>query len=360
MSTQQIITTPDVKLFVAAVRERLGDLTEEEREELVGGLDADMSDLVADRGVDALPDPAAYARELRTAAGFSAEGTAPRGARATRLSAWMDRGSDSWRRWVATGDHWGIPAFAQAMRPVWWVLRALCATALVAELVGHSDTFGFTPARVLLAVVAVVLSVQLGRGAWGTGRWHRPLFGRLVLVALNVLAILLLPVLAQRLIAPPAWAYQQSYADPLLNDDVAVFSGGHQVTNIYPYDAQGKPLVGVQLVDQDGRGLNLGPNPVDETTGMPQLLVPWMNGRTNLFSVFPLPERPSDPDTGEALGPGRITSPPFASLPPVTLSGVRPSVLVPPQTAAQLAARAAAHEKAVQQAAKKAKRHAGR
>ena len=43
--------------FVAAVRERLADLTDEEREELVGGLEADLSDLVDERGVEALGDP---------------------------------------------------------------------------------------------------------------------------------------------------------------------------------------------------------------------------------------------------------------------------------------------------------------
>ena len=53
-----ILTTPEIRLYVRAVRERLEDLTEEEREELVGGLDADLNDLVEERGIDALPDPA--------------------------------------------------------------------------------------------------------------------------------------------------------------------------------------------------------------------------------------------------------------------------------------------------------------
>ena len=56
-----ILTTPEIRLFVRAVRERLDDLTEEEREELVGGLEADLSDLVDERGVEALPDPVDYA-----------------------------------------------------------------------------------------------------------------------------------------------------------------------------------------------------------------------------------------------------------------------------------------------------------
>ena len=93
-----ILTTPDVKLFVAAVREHLADLTEEEREELVGGLEGEMSDLVAERGVDALPEPKDYAEELRAAAGFDAErvrGTSVRH-RVRRLAA---GGAGGWARW---------------------------------------------------------------------------------------------------------------------------------------------------------------------------------------------------------------------------------------------------------------------
>ena len=54
-----------------------------------------------------------------------------------------------------------------------------------------------------------------------------------------------------------------------------------------------------------------------------------MNGRTPLFSVFPMPEQSTDPNTLEPVGDARLQTPPFASLPPVTLAGVRPSVLVP-------------------------------
>ena len=131
--------TSEVRAFVAAVRSRLRDLTEEEREELVGGLDADMSDLVAERGLETLPDPAEYAAELRSAAGFSPVATGPSGsARASRdrMMAWLDRGGATWRRWVESGDHFGVPAFAHTLRPAWWVLRALVAAELASEVPG--------------------------------------------------------------------------------------------------------------------------------------------------------------------------------------------------------------------------------
>ena len=40
------LTRPEISGFVDQVRARLADLTEEEREELVGGLEADLSALV--------------------------------------------------------------------------------------------------------------------------------------------------------------------------------------------------------------------------------------------------------------------------------------------------------------------------
>lgn len=344
--TIKIEQRPEVGQFVRAVRARLTDLSEEEREELVGGLDADMGDLVADRGVHALPDPAEYAAELRSAAGFTAvAATSRRGPRdlRDRTMAWLDRRAVAWDRWVDTGDHLGLPEFAHALLPVWWVVRALCATALVTELFMDQGIFGFTLDRALVALVAIVLSVQLGRGAWRVGELiRRSLTARLVLVALNVLAIVVLPLMLNRFLVAQTWAYaDDSYYDP--SGEALTFQG-NPVSNIYAYDSQGHPLVGVQLVDQDGRRLPLEPSQYDDSTGKQLLLQPWLNGRTELYSVFPLPEQATDESTGEPVGEPAMQPPPFASLPPVTLAGVQPSVLLPPTVVE--AQRRAALEKA--------------
>jgi hypothetical protein len=343
-----LVHTPEVRAFVAAVRSRLGDLTEEEREELVGGLDADMSDLVAERGLEALPDPVAYVAELRSAAGFSTEAAAPPGAARQRVMAWLDRGGATWNRWVVAGDHFGLPAFAQSLRPAWWVLRALCATALFTEVfLGQGFVVGFTFERTVIALLAVVVSVQIGRGAWWPGtRLRHSLDLRLAVAVLNVFAVLLLPVMFNRLMAP---------VDSVIDAGVPVYPntlmvGQQPVRNIYVYDAQGHPLVGVQLVDQDGRRLAVAGQ--DEMDYPQTILAPWMNGRTRLYSVFPMPEQAADPETMEPVGEARLQTPPFASLPPVTLSGVQPSELVSPRTAAQKAAAAkAAAAKAAQKKA---------
>src|SRR5688500_15363497 len=61
----------DIAAFAASVRRHLDDLPSDEVDELVDGLPADMADQAADSGLDfTLPDAAAYAEELRAAAGL--------------------------------------------------------------------------------------------------------------------------------------------------------------------------------------------------------------------------------------------------------------------------------------------------
>ena len=115
------------------------DLAEDEREELLDGLEADLSEQVA--AGDRLPDPAAYAVELRAAAGVTASrrpapagGVAPprRGARpAPGRSGALDVARRTTRR------VWSV---VEALRPAWWVLRAWVAVTLLDQLAGHGST----------------------------------------------------------------------------------------------------------------------------------------------------------------------------------------------------------------------------
>lgn len=355
-----IVTTPDIHLYVTAVRERLSDLTDDEREELVGGLEADLSDLVAERGVEALPDPAEYAAELRVAAGFSAQAVERRRhGRRSALMSWLDRAGETWHGWVEADEHLGLPALAQSLRPLWWVLRALCATALLAEVFGSQSIFGLTLNRALLAAVLILISVQIGREVWFPGTVvRRSLSLRLGLVALNLFAIALLPVMFTRFFSahdPYAYRYEQSSSQ---SPGDGLSFNGEPIANIYPYDAQGHLLTGVQLVDRQGRRLTVTQDPYNEGTGWGEFIhVPWLNGRTELYSVFPLPEQTLDTDTLAPVGDPRLQSPPFASLPPVTLAGVTPSVLVPAtDAAAQGSAAKKAAQKTMKQPAKKQQR----
>ncbi|MFT4220964.1 MAG: hypothetical protein QM611_10645, partial [Microbacterium sp.] len=66
-------TALDIRIsaFAAAVRRELGDLPVEEVDDLVDGLEADLADQAADAGDGfELPEPVAYASELRSAAGL--------------------------------------------------------------------------------------------------------------------------------------------------------------------------------------------------------------------------------------------------------------------------------------------------
>lgn len=355
MSTEAtLVLNPEVTAFVEEVRARLADLPLEEQQELVEGLEADLSDLVAERGAGALGDPAAYARELRQAAGLGDEITVGRGSRAIRASvtAFLDACQQRFDAFAARLP-WDVAPVLTWARPLWWITRAWVAVQFVDLALGSTAWSG---ARLipslnglggLVLVAAVAISVQLGRGKlWPGG--DRGLMARIVLLGLNGFAIVATPMVVAEVESTETefWkGYENGYeeasgASEMQSGDPALTFDGNPVRNIYPYDAQGRPLTGVQLVDSSGRALTLTNDPYNEGTGWGDfVLVPWLNGKTAQFNVFPLPEQRLDQENQEAVGVPTLQSPPFASVSPVTLEGVQPSVLRPgparPGTAAR-------------------------
>lgn len=331
--------TPEVDAFVAAVRARFGDLDPDEREDLLDGLEADTADLVAERGPEALGDPDAYAAELRAAAGLPPGGAVPRDRQpfGERVEGLLDGAHARWVGLVAglPGDPWD---FAQTLRPLWWVARAWVAVQAV-DLIWGSGSYnlGLSPVPSLgpfglpALLIAVFVSVQIGRGKVWPGRPRSGTFGRLLLLGLNITAVVLLPSTVSQVFTPEKavqWGmtdtgYSQPYAPQGLSFN------GEPVSNLYPYDAAGNPLIGVQLVDDQGRRLKVDPDSVELAGGGNRAVSPWLNGRTELFSVFPLPEQQRDEMTWEVIGEPALQAPPFAVLPPVTLDGVTPTETVP-------------------------------
>lgn len=189
----------EVRDFVDRVRRHLEDLDLDEQQELTAGLEADLADLVAERGSDALGDPEAYARELRLAAGHAPrveERSRGRGVRPAVMDA-IDSTHASWDRLLDAfpGD---LRGFMAAFQPVWWVLRAIVAW-LVAQDLRTPSLVVDGPHLVVLAVF-VVVSVQLGRRRWGVDRLlTSSVAARLLLVALNVFAVTMTPGAADRL-----------------------------------------------------------------------------------------------------------------------------------------------------------------
>lgn len=340
--TLRIPTRPEVEAFVTEVRARLADLSDDERDELLGGLEADLSDQLADGADlrDVLGDPAAYAAELRAAAGLPMrERRGPRWRPPARPR--RDLGDDLDRlreRFLAavTRHPWSRQAWdvAEAARPAWWVLRAWLAVTFVDQVAGSWEyvtvvpTLGaplLGPAVLLAAVVASVL-VGLGRLWPGSGP-QRPLLARLVLLGVNVGVLLLALTFAlpsQHGDHYGDWrdfdrGFRQGAHQPGLR------VGGEEVRNIFVYDRDGALVPGAQLFRGNGEPLAVRAADAHTGRGAERTVgCGWFNGTSQLFNVFPLAERTqrrgSCLEDGERrdAGPVQAPQPPFAVVPPVT------------------------------------------
>ncbi|HEY4225019.1 MAG TPA: hypothetical protein VGM70_04340 [Pseudolysinimonas sp.] len=287
------LASPAVSEFAAAVRAALSDLNADEVDDLTDGLEADLTDRLADGHTAELGDPIAYAEELRAAAGLPHR-AAPR----SGASTWQSVGAAlreaprataaAFRDFVAGHPALrGLGAFFLAIRPLWWLFRAVVVTALIGNFLnpGWQPLSGFT---IVVGIVALVLSAQFGRGKWLPFAWMRGL-----LLAVNVLLVIAAPFLLG------GWAtqinnaaYTETYAN--LQPDYSadgLMENGNPVTNIFAYGAQGNPLTDVQLFDQDGKPLDLSGDPTAATLedDKPGLLIPNQNvpGRLG-WNVVPL------------------------------------------------------------------------
>jgi hypothetical protein len=322
---------PEVATFLDRVRHALADLDEEQRDELLDGLEADLSEQLAEGG--ALPDPVAYAVELRAAAGLPRQKKS-RVVEPVPVGPLLDRARARWAAWTAyheaTRQAWTL---LQALQPAWWVLRAWIAVTLIDQSVGPWEyvslvpTLGAPGVGPLVLGLAVVVSTLIGLGRlWPGSGPDRGTTARLVLLALNVLAV----------VAPITFtgdgSHQYSYsraasaiAVPVHPNQPDRLQRGHEVVrNIYAYDAAGQPLHGVQLFDQKGRPIAVAPRSSMGWGKHREVTCPWFNGTTALFNVFPLPQRLQrhgtcigDVDPSK-VGPSEFHEPPLASVPPAS------------------------------------------
>jgi hypothetical protein len=242
--------------YLTAVERELADLPGDDRSALLEDLALHLDSLAAeddDRPIAVRLGPAAaYAADLRAAAGLPARpggiASAPAGLRdrLARISA--GRAVREVRR-----------LFGE-LRPAWWVLRGylvVLAPCLV-KRDGISDVPVPAPLDshvlgVALVVAAVVASVALGRRTLG-----RPVR---VLVGVGGAAL----VLGSFVAAEGAWsalttpaAYVAGPGPDLPGETYPLYSRYGPVTDLFPYAADGTPLEGVLLYDQDGRPLKVG------------------------------------------------------------------------------------------------------
>jgi hypothetical protein len=298
----------EVARYAGAVRAACVDLPGPQRELLLEDLEDHLAEVAAEAGgplAERLGEPEAYAAELRASAGLPAPGAAAGGRRRRRL-----RESRAGRRlrglWAAALAHpagRAVAEFLPELRPAWWVLRGyLAVQALSVALTPLFADDGLTfpvprllgsPLLGLLAVVAAVAgSVALGRRGAATrlGR-GLTLAGN---AALGVFAVLLLAELGsgeayQDLYEPE---YVVTYADA---PPAGLRADGREISNIYPFDARGRPLRDVYLVDQDGEPLAATS---DDT---PELETRWpLDGNGDRIpNRYPLRQGWVDPGTGE-------------------------------------------------------------
>ncbi|GAB3150573.1 hypothetical protein GCM10027058_15070 [Microbacterium neimengense] len=293
----------DIPTFAAAVRAELNDLPVDEVDDLLDGLEADLSEQAEDSGeAFSLPDAATYAAELRAAAGLPERSTGrtakvtvrERLERTRRAAATRIRAS---RFGSATLD------LLVSLRPVWWLARGvafyLILMSLTLPLTGRVEYVPTNVVAWVVLAVLVIVSIQWGRGLWLPRRWVRGLRGVLNVAATIVAAIALIAaptVLPQYFAAQaaPAYAYPGDTTQPGLVLD------GERVRNLYAYDAEGNPIEDVQLYTDQGTPLT--------TVGIEGRTNGWWwdeyflggggpvttayegTGRTPLWNVFPLRE----------------------------------------------------------------------
>ena len=261
----------DVRTYAAQVRAALADLGQEQVDDLTDGLEANLADALADDGrahrgslVDEFGTPEAYAAELRAAAGLAPAGHQGRteGAfRSALLAPWRET-RDAGRTALARlrGTRWfpGVEDLLVALRPAWWVLRGWALAHLVLTMIGAEPYPFWVPSSSggwVLMILAIVASAQWGRGEWRAGpRWDRVLevLSRVLALAALILVLTLPGAHRNDLAMAEVWV------DTSTEDGVIV--DGERAFNLFVYDADGNPVEGAQVFDQEGRPVTTEPD----------------------------------------------------------------------------------------------------
>jgi len=348
-----------VAAYVREVRAELADLPAEDVDDLTGGMEADLSELATESGGDLigrLGTPGLYAAELRAAAGLPdrAVGSGGRQHRPLREQAALDRasltrliGRHPWLRKVA--------AFLVTLRPAWWLIRGYLAAWALWSMLG-GGTRGIRPHEFLhlvMALGAIVISVQLGRGWLAQRAALRP-----VLAVAN--SILVIVALVASVSVDVSYNVSDGYSFP-----PGMSLDGQPVSNVYVYGSDGQRISGVRLFDQEGRPLNGDPTFLDangdptvlDDNGNPMGAVRDISGAP-LMNVYPRGMVGSDPwqvtDSANPQANRLVWTPPM-SIVPLTSSAATPSPTPTPTatpTATATAPRATAKPTATSQPAR--------
>lgn len=286
----------DVAAYAAAVRAALVALPDGERESLLEDLENHLAEVASESDLplrERLGRPEDYAEELKSAYGAASVRANRKPRRHLR-----QRSLALIQGLLGSGTYREIRALLPELRAGWWVLRAYLVVLVLAFM--FRDGINLRPIpnpfsshgllQIIATVIAIVISVRLGRRATPAGRGWRG-----AALAVNVaIALFAIPVLVDM---GTGYSYTPS-SDPYLS---SVSAGYYpSFTNIYPYSKDGKPLGDVLLYDQDGRPLVPAPSDLitDVPIGADGLPIP---------NSYPLNQR--DPN-GNPVLPSRVALPP--------------------------------------------------
>jgi hypothetical protein len=280
------ITAPHpVDDFARAVRAALADLPADELEELTDGLEADLAERAADEKDPDFGDPVAYANELRSAAGLpprSPKSISGMSSVLGRTWAELMRGLKELQTHPLVAR---LVAFFIAIRPLWWAFRAWVFYGIVAWAL-NIPALSFNLGTIVIGLACLILSVQLGRGKWQPRAWMRA-----ALTAVNVVLVITVPVALLATSFAFSSEVNDAFADGL-NQSADSGNGltynGQEITNIFAYDAAGKPLTDVQLYDQKGRPLDTVPDAGMRVTDAPFLVPSSKTFGHRGWNVYPL------------------------------------------------------------------------
>ena len=290
----------DVATYAASVRAALSNLPTDQSEVLLEDLEDHLREIAADAGGplnERLGPPQQYAEDLRAAYGAAQVTTRRQDAALHDLQRALAR---------VTGSTWyrQIRAFLPELRPAWWVLRAYLAVLILMAAVSPGYPLGPIPdptskrglVEILATGIAIWLSVRIGRRS-------RQLSQKALVLAYSAnLLIALFAVVVLANMRSFAYSELTGTTSPQQTTFANAFAAG-QVTNIYPYSQDGKPLTNVLLYDQDGR-----PIMVDKSEA--QTSYPIGADDQAITNAYPLTQRHV---TGDPVVAPRVALPPWPS-----------------------------------------------
>jgi hypothetical protein len=137
-------------------------------------------------------------------------------------------------------------------QPLWWVGRGIVAGGGILAVVGLRNS---PLVLVVGALVGAVVSIWIGRRTQQDRRWLW------FIVPLNVVATIAVPVwLAASLAGYSSYRYFATSYSAGTAYTAGLSYDGNPVQNVFPFDAQGKPLTGVRLYTEIGTPLEITPN----------------------------------------------------------------------------------------------------